>query len=269
MGKYKLMKNLVSVNLKGGLGNYLFQIACVFDYSLKHNKHLILDEKLAHAVHNKISTYKDNVLSKLEFENFKIDDFKYLYCEKNFSYSKIPEIKDNLVLDGYFQSEKYFEHSEIKIKNLFKCDKNLENKLINKFPFVLEEKTCSIHVRRGDYLKLPNFHPIQTIDYYKESIEHFCPETLFLIFSDDIEWCKNAFSKINIKMHFIENNFDYEDLYLMSFCKNNIICNSTFSWWAAWLNNHEGKKVIAPKKWFGPDSPCNTNDLYCKSWIII
>ena len=67
------MKNLVSVNLKGGLGNYLFQIACVFDYSLKHNKHLILDEKLAHAAHNKISTYKDNVLLKLEFENFEID----------------------------------------------------------------------------------------------------------------------------------------------------------------------------------------------------
>ena len=263
------MKNLVSVNLKGGLGNYLFQIACVFDYSLKHNKRLILNEKLAHAAHNKISTYKDNVLLKLEFENFEIDDFKYLYREKDFSYSKIPEIKDNLVLDGYFQSEKYFEYSEIQIKNLFECNKNLENKLINKFPFILEEKTCSIHVRRGDYLKLPNFHPIQTIDYYKKSIEHFHPETLFLIFSDDIEWCKNAFSKINIKMHFIENNFDYEDLYLMSFCKNNIICNSTFSWWAAWLNNHEGKKVIAPKKWFGSDSPCNTNDLYCKSWIII
>lgn len=263
------MKNLVSVNLKGGLGNYLFQIACAFDYSLKHNKHLILDEKLAHTGHNKISTYKDNIFAKLRFEDFEIHNYKYLYCEKDFSYSEIPQIEENLVLDGYFQSEKYFEYSKSQIKNLFECNKNLEDQLINKFPFISEEKTCSIHVRRGDYLNLPNYHPTQSVDYYKKAIEYFNPETLFLIFSDDIEWCKNEFSQINRKMYFIERNFDYEDLYLMSFCKNNIICNSTFSWWGAWLNNNENKKVIAPKKWFGPDLPCNTNDLYCKSWIVI
>ncbi len=263
------MENLISVNLKGGLGNYLFQIACAYNYSIKYNKHLILDEKTAHVVHNKIETYKKNIFQHLEFEHLSNESIDYIYQEKVFNYIEIPKINKNLLLDGYFQSERYFEKNKEQIKILFECAEEIRNDIVVKFPFILNEKTCSIHVRRGDYLKAPNCHPAQTLNYYEKAIENFDTDTLFLIFSDDIEWCKKEFSKMDKRLIYIENNTDFEDLYLMSFCNNNIICNSTFSWWGAWLNNNQNKKIIAPEKWFGPQLENNTKDLYCKEWIKI
>ena len=103
-----------------------------------------------------------------------------------------------------------------------------------------------------------------------KAIKQMPKDSLFLIFSDDIAWCKANFPDLPEKFVFIEGNADHEDLLLMSHCKNNIICNSTFSWWAAWLNSNPEKKVIAPSKWFGPAfENYNTDDLYCDGWIKI
>jgi hypothetical protein len=89
----------------------------------------------------------------------------------------------------------------------------------------------------------------------------------FYVFSDDIEWCKNFFSDI-LDFEFISGNNEIRDLYLMSSCENNIIANSSFSWWGAWLNKNPNKKVIAPSVWFGPAKKnVITEDLYCKNWI--
>ena len=132
------------------------------------------------------------------------------------------------------------------------------------------QNTCSIHVRRGDYLNSPNHHPTQNMNYYMKAIKKMPKDSVFLIFSDDINWCKQNFPDMPEKFKFIEGNKDYEDLYLMSACKNNIICNSTFSWWAAWLNSNESKVIMAPDTWFGPAyADWNTNDLYCEGWIKI
>jgi hypothetical protein len=91
----------------------------------------------------------------------------------------------------------------------------------------------------------------------------------YIIFSDDISWCKENLSFLNNKI-FIEGNTDFQDLYLMSKCKNNIIANSSFSWWGAWLNTNKDKIVIAPKKWFGiSNSHLDTSDLYCNNWVTI
>ena len=93
-------------------------------------------------------------------------------------------------------------------------------------------------------------------------------DSVFLIFSDDINWCKEFFPDIPEKFKFIDGNTDYEDLILMSLCKNNIICNSTFSWWAAWLNQNQDKKVIVPTNWFGKAYANNkTDDIFCENWI--
>ena len=89
----------------------------------------------------------------------------------------------------------------------------------------------------------------------------------FIIFSDDIKWCKNNF--IGDKFTFIEGEKDYIDLWLMSLCNHNIIANSSFSWWGAWLNQNPNKKVIAPINWFGPEKKLNPKDIYCKNWIKI
>jgi hypothetical protein len=102
--------------------------------------------------------------------------------------------------------------------------------------------------------------------YYQEAMKHFDDDTLFVVFSDDIDWCKSVFKGDNFI--FITNEQDYVDLYLMSLCKNNIIANSSFSWWGSWLNKNEGKKVIAPSKWFGRAySDWDTNDIYTKNMI--
>jgi hypothetical protein len=139
--------------------------------------------------------------------------------------------------------------------------------LSKKYGDVLSLNTCSIHVRRGDYIGLQNFHPVQPVSYYEEAVKIVGDDKHFLIFSDDINWCKENFTFLKNKT-FVLNNLDYEDLYLMSMCKNNIISNSTFSWWGAWLNRNENKQVIIPSKWFGISySHLNTNDLYCEGWI--
>jgi hypothetical protein len=187
--------------------------------------------------------------------------------EGGFHYTPIPKINGNIKLVGHFQSEKYFIEHRDKILELFEIDNTTKTYLSEKYGDIINQDTCSIHIRRGDYLGLPNYHPTQSIEYYKESIQIIGEEKHFLVFSDDIEWCKENFGFL-INKTFISDNKDYEDLYLMSMCKNNIIANSTFSWWGAWLNNNENKQVIIPSKWFGvSNSHLNTNDLYCDKWI--
>ena len=106
------------------------------------------------------------------------------------------------------------------------------------------------------------------IEYYQNSVNIVGEDKHYLIFSDDVNWCQDNFNFIKNKT-IITNNLDYQDLYLMSLCKNNIIANSSFSWWGAWLNNNKDKKVIAPSKWFGEKANLNQNDIIPKEWIKI
>jgi hypothetical protein len=131
-------------------------------------------------------------------------------------------------------------------------------------------------VRRGDYVTSPktnSVHGTCSLEYYYDSfnlIEKQHKNSHYFIFSDDIEWCKQNLEFIKNKT-FIElsaNERDHEEMYLMSQCKHNIIANSSFSWWGAWLNQNPDKMVIAPKKWFH-DQQINTNDLIPDTWIRI
>ncbi len=263
------MKNEVSIKMQGGLANNLFQIACAYAYSLKHNKELvILNEKFGIS-HNPLDAYKENFLKKINLVSSKnFQGFK-IYNEPQFNFSQIPEIEGNVYLEGYFQSEKYFSDYENEIRNLLSYSENV-NLIKEKYKNELEKNTCSVHIRRGDYLKYPNHHPVQSVNYFMKAIRQMPDDSLFIVFSDDIQWCKDNLPNIEDKFIFIEENKDYEDLLLMSLCKNNIISNSSFSWWGAWLNENKEKKVIAPSKWFGTaNNHNNTVDLYCKNWIII
>ena len=95
------------------------------------------------------------------------------------------------------------------------------------------------------------------------------PDTeIFVVFSDDIKWCKENF--IGNNFYFVENEKDYIEMYLMSSCNNNIISNSSFSWWSAWINENENKKIIGPKNWFGPSlSNISDRDIIPLEWIKI
>jgi hypothetical protein len=257
--------DVISSRLMGGLGNMLFQIAVAYSVSLRDNKKMICDTRDMVIPHKPYTFYTDNIFRKIKFTN-EIPNQTYV-GEHGFQYSPIPKINGNIKLIGYFQSEKYFIDYKNELLDLFEIDKKTESKLSEKYDNIINQETCSIHVRRGDYLAHPNHHPIQSISYYKDSIEIIGEEKHFVIFSDDIKWCEENFNYLKNKT-FVSGNLDYEDLHLMSMCKHNIIANSTFSWWGAWLNRNINKKVIIPSKWFGvSNSHFNTNDLYCDKWI--
>lgn len=141
-----------------------------------------------------------------------------------------------------------------------------------------ETESISLHVRRGDYvsnLKASSEHGVCSIDYYKKAIEHIKSKIkdkkniCFFLFSDDPIWVKDNMTFINDEIVVIDFNNEeksHEDMRLMSACKHNIIANSSFSWWGAWLNNNQEKIVVAPEKWFKVDN-YDTRDLYPANFI--
>lgn len=180
------------------------------------------------------------------------------YREPTFGiYEPIP-FQDNTRLVGYYQSEKYFKHRRQEIIDLFD---------IPKYP--KQEGIVSIHVRRGDYVKLARKHPPVTIEYLLAAINQFVDDGYhFKFFSDDITWCKENFK--GERFSFSEGKTMKEDMGLMASCEHNIIANSTFSWWGAWLNQNPDKIVIAPKQWFGPgyqDRILRVDDIVPQNWI--
>jgi hypothetical protein len=258
---------MVTAGLMGGLGNKMFQIAAAFSLSKQNNDELIFNINDCNSAHQPPTIrYTDNILRKINFVNHQLP-IKYVHHEQGFHFQEINYKKD-LKLHGYFQSEKYFSKDKKKIKTLFNIDKKTKELIKEKYGDILNLKTCSIHIRRTDYTWLSNFHTVLDMEYFNKSMSYFDKDTTFLIFSDDINWCKNNFLGDNFI--FIEGNLDYVDLWLMSLCKNNIIANSSFAWWGAYLNNNKNKKVICPKNWFGEsNSHLITDDLFCKNWIVI
>jgi hypothetical protein len=181
------------------------------------------------------------------------------YRENTFTYNpNIFDVEDSTEIDGYFQSYKYFHKYREEILKDFTFKSYVPNKPIPKVNMV------SIHVRRGDYVAHPGFHTLD-VDYYIKALEeHFSDrDYTFLVFSDDIEWCKQVFKEGFI---FMENTAPIEDLFMMSGCVHHILSNSTFSWWGAYLSN-DGGKVIAPNKWYTDNR--SLNDLYLPNWIKI
>ena len=260
----------VTVRLIGGLGNMMFQIACGHAYALKYNKKAYFTLNDSIVIHKNASAYSKNVLSNVELLPAKDIGANTTFNEIGFHYNEIPEFQGNVYINGYFQSEKYFKEYRKDILDLFSYPVEYVDSIVDKYKDLLSQNACSIHVRRGDYLNSPNHHPIQSMNYYMKAIKQMPKDSVFLIFSDDIAWCKANFPDLPEKFKFIEGNSDHEDLLLMSMCKNNIICNSSFSWWAAWLNNNPEKTVIIPSVWFGPAyAHYNTEDLYCENWIKI
>ena len=255
------------IRLMGGLGNMMFQISTAYATSLRYNKSFFCDNVMSIIPHKHHSYYTNNIFRNINF--IEKDEEYHFYNEGDFSYHEIPKIEGNVELSGYFQSGKYFVNFRNEVLELFSPDEETKNKIDSFFNEYKKIETCSIHVRRGDYVYLKDFHENQTLEYYIDSVKHFSDDCLFLIFSDDINWCEENLNFIKNKI-FIYDFLDYEQLYLMSLCNHNIIANSTFSWWGAWLNKNKNKKIICPKKWFGDsNSHINSSDIYCETWITI
>jgi glycosyltransferase involved in cell wall biosynthesis len=246
------MTNIMS----GGLGNMMFQVATAYALSKSRGHKLVLNPNHVGTLHKPPSAYKDNVFKNIEALGGSYEFYKI--SEESFSYKPLPSAITNIILDGYFQSYKYFEDYQDEIRELFKYEVPTEYNPKGK---------VSVHVRRGNYTQLSNHHHNLDIKYYLNAVTYF-PGHEFLIFSDDIEWCKLHFEGKNFT--FVEGTTDVEDLYLMSQCEHNVTANSTFSWWGAFLNRNPNKIVIYPDKWFGPaNSEFKTWDLFPPEWICL
>lgn len=260
---------MVTCKLQGGLGNQMFQIAATYALSLRYSGEYFVNLKDCYTPNqgNVSSNYKNNIFSKVnDYE----DTERYpIYHEPNFSYGELPWNK-KLLLIGSFQSEKYFIDYKKEILDLFEVPNDLKQEVFNYLSEIgvnPNRKLTSIHVRRGDYLKFLGFHTPCSIEYYNEAISIIKnhEDSDFVFISDDIEWVKENFKGDGY--FYSELNNDILDLTLQTICDNNVIANSSFSWWGAWLNQSQNKKVIAPKQWFGPSGHKDTQDIIPNNWI--
>jgi len=276
---------MITPRLKGGLGNQMFQIAAAYGTAKQHDTQMAIDLSITHHSgqghpHKK---YDDNLYKNIPRFEFKGTEFD-LYNEPKFSHSPIPEpAKDkHLIIDGYFQSELYFDKCKDDIRELFTIPDDIQSGVKEKLEKIKnhfnKESAVCVHVRRGEYLMLPNIHPVQTLDYYKRGMDQYdIDNTVFIVISDDMKWCEQ-----NLNIHttaFCNTGYDYDtqpvasdlgelfDMHLASQCDGNIISNSSFGWWGAWLNNIS--KVVSPATWFGPDGPPDYQDMYCDNWRIM
>ncbi len=228
----------------GRLGNQLFQIAAVIGYARKYNQRIEFPkwsyekcfnfeyELLQSPVHTKLN--ESDILNFNELPGY------------------FPQM-GNVDLNGYFQSDKYFYNSKKEILNTFKTK---ETKLNSGF----------IHLRFGDYVSKQQYHPLQSKEYYLKGMGELNLDHYYC-FSDDIEKCKEMFQN-DSRIEFVENTNEIQDLELMMQCKGSVIANSSFSWWGAFLGNHNN--VIIPKNWFGPAyNWFRIEDRLCENWKSI
>ena len=246
----------------GRLGNQLFQYSMLFglqNYLKKNNTNIdILTTNINAEIYKYFKISNKIQYNSKPFVRYLEKKFTFNQEILNFDYKNL-----NIDFEGYYQTDKYWLHCE---KELI-THLNFKNCIQEKFTNKSYSNTCSIHIRRGDYLNLPEYHTNLDLKYYNEAIKIIENKNIndFLIFSDDIDWCKNNF--IGKKFKFSEKNNSGEDLFLMSKCQYHIIANSSFSWWGSALSKN--KITVAPKNWFGPKITHNTSDLYRKNWIII
>ena len=269
------------VKIMGGLGNQMFQYALykalnskgissevnIIDYSEKGRRpfellkvfpNICLDIDAA----NDYNTFK-NPLNKHSFFQEREDGV----------YDKTVFEKQDTSFSGYWQSEKYFKEISSDIRKDFQFSPKDESLIKYAKKIKMSSNAISLHIRRGDYLKFPELYGgICTLEYYKNAmqyIEKIIHKPQYFVFSDDLSWVKtnieipNAFY-ISSDLFSIYSN--WYDMYLMSCCKHNIVANSSFSWWGAWLNANPNKIVIAPKIWLN-NKACS--DIWCDGWIKV
>jgi hypothetical protein len=266
---------MIIVKIMHGLGNQLFQYAVGRNLSLQLNCTLKFD--ISHYIKNdscrkyELPYFYQPGLVETNLEEHIHDEFNF-HNQPFFQFDKkIKKITANTFLIGFWQSEKYFsEHRELlstdlKIKNEFV--KNVETKALE----MQKENSVCVHVRRSDYLLHTNCFGLLPVGYYINALKYLERKTgrfKAYLFSDDIGWVKE---NIPIKEEhefvsgYISGN-NIEDFYLMTNCRHHIIANSSFSWWAAWLNVNKDKIVIAPEKWF-ISKKYNPDDVVPDNWI--
>lgn len=283
--------NIVKYN--GGLGNQMFQwafgkaleartgVKTIFDMSFFEKKYsrpyeLDIFGVSSDVVEGLWTKFKLaliwNLRKKLKNKNVLGINF---YSEAHFEFDEnLFKVNPNTYIEGFFQSEEYFEQVRELVRVAFQFKSKPDSFNQHLIEQISNSNSISLHIRRGDYVqkkRYQNLYATCSLDYYKRGVEYIAKSldnpTLF-VFSDDPSWVKSNLD-LPYECIFVSNNSgakSYEDMRLMSICKHNVIANSSFSWWGAWLNNNPDKIVIAPKKWFN-DYKINQSDVIPKDWI--
>lgn len=275
----------------GGLGNQLFQYALGRRLALKNKTELFLDisqlgsygkprqYSLSHlAIAESIATNKQ--LAKLKiislFDFFKPRGKKSIIREHGYPFDpSVINAPRNAYLDGHWQTEKYFKDIEDTIRQDLTIKDPPDKKYLTMLDKISRTNSVSLHIRRADYLvgKNTSVFTICQPEYYKQALAFITQKigiSELFVFSDDIEWASKNISFPRPITFVSDGDFaDYQELILMSSCKHNIIANSTFSWWGAWLNNNHQKIVVTPKKWFFIATTIDERDIIPSTWIKI
>jgi len=290
---------MVISQIVGGLGNQMFQYAAGFTVAMQANDRLLLDVSAynQYKLHQgfelervfclnsdfaetsdiqqllgwQSSPFIRRILVKARLNN--LFPNRYIGEPHLHYWSGIRKLQTNCYLAGYWQSEKYFGSTEGRIRKAFSFCRPLEGENKDVAEHIFNVNAVSLHVRRGDYATNPKtnmMHGLCSIEYYQEAIKYLVERIdapVFFIFSDDINWVKDNL-KLNFPATYVQHNQgrnSYIDMQLMSLCQHNIIANSSFSWWGAWLNSNGRKIVIAPKHWFAQN--ISTDGLIPSSWV--
>jgi hypothetical protein len=289
-------ENSVIVFFHGGLGNQMFQYV-LYRYYEKIGKNVY--GNLSHYEKPHVMKFElTNIFKKIKIRNcdsYSMNDYirrntTDFVNQKNFTvyvesgkYSMGLKKKADMnllnvssgVIKGLFQTSVFAELIKNEILKDFSFFVEKEKKLYEIAKKIKDKNVTGIHFRRGDYLDDNNkwiYENICTDQYYRSAMEYMMEQnenTIFCFFSDDIEWVKKYYNMdghIYIEETMFDDYQNWYDMYLMSLCKNNIIANSTFSWWGAWLNQDPDKIVVAPKKWI---NQWDYLDIYPEDWIIL
>jgi hypothetical protein len=283
---------MITIHLKGGLGNQLFQIFATIAYSLEYNHEFIFP--YADKLHTGMirPTYWSNLLKSLivytaanpscMFLNSQIHQLPVLR-EPGFQYEKIPRIdpSKSVALDGYYQSFKYFEKYEAQIYQMIDLE-NQQTLAKGDFNHYLGNVfTICMHFRLGDYKYKQEYHPVMPKEYYEKSLHailsssasparvlYFCEQEDNEYVNQMIHYLKTKTSEYTIEFVKVDDTIeDWKQMLLMSCCDSHIIANSSYSWWGAYLSQNANKQVCYPSKWFGPGmGNVITKDLFPSNW---
>lgn len=285
---------MIIVQVVGGLGNQMFQYAYAKGLKAKgFSVKLDITVFEHYKLHGGYQLGKYNIDIDIATNSEIQRNNKYNFCSKLLYFLNINaahRVKEKRLLfqrrllqpnnhnyiEGYFQCEKYFLSIREDIIESFKI-----NSILSDYTQEIEKKiskaktSCSLHVRRGDYISdkdAQKTHGTCTLAYYAKALDQINQqnkEVEYFIFSDDIAWVKENLKVDNaFYIESKEERVPHEDIYLMSLCTHNIIANSSFSWWGAWLNNNENKIVLAPLRWFANEKMfLQSKDIVSSSWI--
>ena len=291
---------MIITMLVGGLGNQMFQYAAARRLSVKRGSPLKLDDSIYRTDQAGLTPYKyelgcfrlgSKMANKMDIilagigggpvsvivQLLPLNRIITMIREKHFHFDpEILEAPDNIYMKGHWVSYKYFQDVEDLIRREFTFISPQTGIRKQLSDHISSSESVGLHIRRGDYVsdkRANQVHGVCGLGYYAEAVSMISARTrspYFFVFSDDIEWAKRNM-RIDHPVKYVESDIKdnaSEDMRLMSQCKHNIIANSTYSWWGAWLNSNPDKIVIAPKKWFN-NKKADTGDLFPEDWVKI